>query len=312
MMEFFVNLKRFDIPKSRGGICPSPDPIEWIRSVISKTVSLGLAAQEDITLVYLLPEGLLAAARERLAGFHQARIRSLTLGCQGVFWEDVGQNFGAFTSHLPASAAKSLGCSWAMVGHSEERKAKGQIISEFASRSGGVPPSGVPPDEIRPAERRPAECRPAECRPAVSRIINRETLCALRAGLHVLLCLGETEEERGEGDFGEQKPRIEEALTAQLAVGLTGVASVWAIGPGKTPPDTDYIRFVSSFIKAETLKLFGFEPPVVYGGGLKKENAREICRIDSIDGGLVALTRFSGDIGFSPEGLKEIIEEGTR
>jgi len=38
----------------------------------------------------------------------------------------------------------------------------------------------------------------------------------------------------------------------------------------------------------------------VYGGGLKEENARAICAIPSIDGGLVALTRFTGEIGFIP------------
>ena len=39
------------------------------------------------------------------------------------------------------------------------------------------------------------------------------------------------------------------------------------------------------------------------------ENAAEIGNIPSIDGGLVALTSFSGEIGFSPKGLGEIIDQ---
>jgi triosephosphate isomerase len=48
---------------------------------------------------------------------------------------------------------------------------------------------------------------------------------------------------------------------------------------------------------------------VVYGGGLKAENAGMIGNIATIDGGLVALTRFSGEIGFYPEELRIIIDK---
>ena len=34
-----------------------------------------------------------------------------------------------------------------------------------------------------------------------------------------------------------------------------------------------------------------------------------IAKIAAIDGGLVALTRFTGEIGFEPEGLKRIIDK---
>ena len=48
--------------------------------------------------------------------------------------------------------------------------------------------------------------------------------------------------------------------------------------------------------------------PVVYGGGLKKDNAAMLASIDEIDGGLIALTRFTGEIGFYPEEYLEIIK----
>jgi len=53
---------------------------------------------------------------------------------------------------------------------------------------------------------------------------------------------------------------------------------------------------------------YDFEPPVVYGGGLKVENAGMLAQISTIDGGLVALTKFTGEIGFSVKGLSGIIQ----
>jgi len=155
----------------------------------------------------------------------------------------------------------------------------------------------------------------------VNTIINDEVLCAYGSGLDILLCVGETSEERGAGDFEAQKPRIQDVLKAQLAIGLQGVKPFlperklvigyeprWAIGPGKTPPGAEYIGFVSAYIKSKCQELYGFEPPVVYGGGLKVENAEMLAGIPTIDGGLIALTKFTGDIAFEPDGLKHIIE----
>ena len=50
---------------------------------------------------------------------------------------------------------------------------------------------------------------------------------------------------------------------------------------------------------------------MVYGGGLKEENAGMIASIPTLGGGLVGLTRFSGDIGFDVDGLAKIIAKYT-
>ena len=47
---------------------------------------------------------------------------------------------------------------------------------------------------------------------------------------------------------------------------------------------------------------------MVYGGGLKNENAGMLASIPELDGGLIALTRFQGEIGFYPEEYLEIIK----
>ncbi|MFC1534953.1 triose-phosphate isomerase, partial [Thermodesulfobacteriota bacterium] len=153
-------------------------------------------------------------------------------------------------------------------------------------------------------------------------LLNQAVLRALESGINVLFCVGETAEERSEGAFEEQKPKIKEVLRSQLAIGLKGTEKYhslkkivigyeprWAIGPGKTPPGSEYIGFVSSLIKEEVKGLYGYEPTVVYGGGLKEENAVMISKVKSVDGGLIALTRFTGEIGFEPEGLRSIIQK---
>ena len=45
----------------------------------------------------------------------------------------------------------------------------------------------------------------------------------------------------------------------------------------------------------------------MYGGGLKQDNAAMLASIEEIDGGLIALTRFQGEIGFYPQEYLEIV-----
>ena len=129
------------------------------------------------------------------------------------------------------------------------------------------------------------------------------TLIAFGKHLDVLYCIGEN---------ADEQPRWQEVLKEQLTVGLEGVDKskvtiayepVWAIGPGKIPPDADYIRKIASYVKEVTDGM-----DVVYGGGLKTDNAKMLASVKEIDGGLIALTRFSGEIGFYPDEYLEIIK----
>ena len=137
---------------------------------------------------------------------------------------------------------------------------------------------------------------------AVNRLLNQEIRAAVAQGLKVLYCIGEKSEEQ---------ERWQEVLGEQLDVGLAGVDKaqvaiayepIWSIGPGKTPADRPYIQKIARFVKERTGGL-----PVAYGGGLKADNAEMLASISEIDGGLIALTRFAGEIGFYPEEYLEII-----
>ena len=171
-------------------------------------------------------------------------------------------------------ADTALGCGWTLIGHCEERNDKAGILAEA-----GVTDTA-----------------------AVNRLLNQEITCAQAAGLKVLYCIGEKSEEQ------EQWQQV---LGDQLSIGLDGVDKsrvviayepIWSIGPGKTPADKPYIEKIARFVKEQTGGL-----DVVYGGGLKADNAAMLASIADIDGGLIALTRFSGEIGFYPDEYLEII-----
>lgn len=305
MKEIFINLKRFDVPKELGGVCNESNPKTWIENIVDKSIELGLGDLEDIMVVYMLPESYIIPAIQRLEKYPIEKRRTLAIGVQGVYRTDVkkGGNFGALTTHLPAAAAFNVGCKGVLIGHCEERRDKQEIIEAF---------------ELNAMKTEDMKERVAN---AIDTLINKEVLSALNRNMHVLFCIGETAEQRGEGNLEDVKENVEKVLRGQLERGLNGVKEylnnniviayepIWAIGPGKVPPNGDYIAFVSEYIKKVVKEYLNIDISVVYGGGLKEENAKMISEIKTIDGGLVALTKFTGDIGFSVEELKVIIDK---
>jgi len=272
LKRIYVNLKRFDIPRELGGVNTLAPVREWGRRIV-EDVRDGVNAYDssDVKFTVFFPEAHLIPALDAMDSSD-----SLKAGCQSVFRDDVetGRNFGAFTSNRTAKSMAALGVKEVIIGHCEERNDKKGMLLE----------AGV----TDPA--------------AVNRILNSEVKAAVNSGLSVLYCIGETKEE---------KEDWKKVLKEQIDIGLMGVdrkdvviayEPVWAIGPGKTPPGRDYIQMVAGYIKEVSGGL-----PVVYGGGLKAENARMLSSIPEVDGGLIALTRFSGDIGFYPEEYLEIV-----
>ncbi len=273
MKYIYLNLKRFDIPKEYGGVNSIADMKDWGRYIVEHTkVGLNKYDSNEIEFVMYMPEAHLIGAVSELT-----EKDNLKIGTQSVYREDtsVGGNFGAFTTNRTGNAMKAIGCTGTIIGHCEERKDKAGILLE----------AGVTDTD------------------AINRLLNKEIKAAIQAGLSVLYCIGESSEEQ---------EQWQEVLRKQLSIGLDGVdmskvsiayEPIWAIGPGKTPPDKDYIQKIAKFVKEETNGA-----PVTYGGGLKVDNAQMLASIPEIDGGLIALTRFQGDIGFYPEEYLEIIK----
>ena len=272
MKHLYLNLKRFDVPVEFGGVNRVAPIKDWGAFIVENTQdALAKYDRSEVEFAQFFPEAhILGAAAAKKPG------SPIKIGCQGVHRADtaVGGNFGAFTTLRPASAAKALGCESVIIGHCEERNFYNDTLAE----AGVKDPS------------------------ATNRILNQEILRAVERGLNVLYCIGEKSEEQ---------PQWEEVLGKQLDEGLAGVdrrrvvigyEPVWSIGPGKTPAGKDYITMIARFVKERTGGM-----DVVYGGGLKTDNAEMLASIDEIDGGLIALTRFAGEIGWYPDEYLEII-----
>ena len=274
MKHIFLNLKRFDITPELGGVNRLAEPRAWGEAVTSSIKQVAERYADVAEFAAFLPEAHLIGA---VRGVGRS---PLGVGCQGVHGADtaVGGNFGAFTSLRTGNAVAQLGCGWALIGHCEERMNLRAVMGE----------AGAAPEDV---ER------------AVNRVLAREVIAAQAAGLKVLFCMGERSEE---------VERWEEVLTAQVTEGLEGAdlanvriayEPVWSIGPGKTPADAPYIQKVALLVKSVVPGV-----DVVYGGGLKADNAEMLAGIPEIDGGLIALTRFSGEIGFYPDEYAQIVD----
>ncbi|MDO4432180.1 MAG: triose-phosphate isomerase family protein [Aerococcaceae bacterium] len=272
--KIHLNLKRFDVLKQHGGVNTNPDSLNWAKAIIEKVEQplATISQKQDIEFVIYFPEAHLIKAIEACEN-----TSNVNIGCQGVFREDVseGGNFGAFTTHRTAKSMLQLGVSHTIIGHFEERKHLSQIFSKVTE----------------------------EYMTPLNELLNEEVLQAQAAGLDVLYCIGESL---------EQRDQWREVLRTQIEVGLKntdtshitiGYEPIWAIGPGKTPPTAEQITEVAAYIK--TLLP---DSSVIYGGGLKQNNAQKIANIAELDGGLIALTRFTGEIGFYPDEYIDIIE----
>lgn len=272
MKHIYLNLKRFDVPAELGGVNRIADVKDWGKYIVENTQEeLKKYAPEDVEFAMFFPEIHLFSACGA-----KTENSPVQVGCQGVFRDDVapGKNFGAFTTGRPAAAMKAAGCETVIIGHCEERNNLAGILAE----------AGVVNTK------------------AVNNILNKEIKCAVERGMKVLYCIGEKSEEL---------EQWQEVLGEQLELGLKYVDKsmvtiayepVWSIGPGKTPAGKEYITKIAKFVKEKTDGM-----DIVYGGGLKQDNAAMLASIPEIDGGLIALTRFQGEIGYYPEEYLEII-----
>lgn len=272
MKHIYLNLKRFDVPAELGGINRIADMKEWGKYIVENTQEeLKKYSPEEVEFAMFFPEIHLFSACQA-----KTENSPVQVGCQGVFRDDVapGKNFGAFTTGRPAAAMKAAGCETVIIGHCEERNNLAGILAE----------AGVVNTK------------------AINTILNKEIKSAVDRGMKVLYCIGEKSEEL---------EQWQEVLGEQLELGLKDVDKsmvtiayepVWSIGPGKTPAGKEYITKISKFVKEKTEGM-----DIVYGGGLKQDNAAMLASIPEIDGGLIALTRFQGEIGYYPEEYLEII-----
>ena len=190
------------------------------------------------------PYVYLAMVRDLLAG------SKVVLGSQDVAKEDPG----AYTGEIAAPMLVDVGCTYAIVGHSERRSYYGDTDEVVAAKY----------------ER------------------------ALREGLAPILCVGELLEEREadrtEEVVARQLDTVLDRVGAEaIGRGVIAYEPVWAIGTGRTATPQQ-AQDVHAFIRqrvagrdagvAEGVRL-------LYGGSVKGDNAAGLFANPDIDGGLI-------------------------
>jgi len=183
---------------------------------------------------------------------------------------------GAFTGQTSPAMLLDIGCKYVIVGHSETRHT------------------------IEPHED--------------DALINRKLLLALDAGLNVILCVGETLDQR-------EQDQTDSVLDAQLTAGLANLQAdsaekitiayepVWAIGTGKTAT-TDQAQQAHAFIRKRLATLL--DPAaaqsvrIQYGGSVKPDNAADLLAQPDVDGALV------GGASLNAHDFLEIIKAGLK
>ena len=162
---------------------------------------------------------------------------------------------GAFTGEISADMLVDLGVEYVIVGHSERRQYYNE--TDFT--------------------------------------VNKKVLAALEAGLHPIICVGESLEQRELGITME-------LIALQVKSALAGVPAekvrkcviayepIWAIGTGKTAT-AEQAAEVCTFIRTTVRHLYGARiarsVTVQYGGSMKPANAAELLSQPDIDGGLI-------------------------
>jgi len=162
---------------------------------------------------------------------------------------------GAYTGEISPLFLKDCGCQYVILGHSERRT----IFKESNA------------------------------------FINEKVQCALAHGLIPILCIGETEQER---EDGQTEAVVEDHFRGGLA-GLTkeqvksmviAYEPVWAIGTGKTATPAD-AQSVHAFCREVITGLYDRDTAetvrIQYGGSVKPDNAKELLTQPDIDGALV-------------------------
>lgn len=138
--------------------------------------------------------------------------------------------------------------------------------------------------------------------------VNKKVKAALTHNLQPIVCVGETLEQRENGDAIE-------VITSQISKALNGLTTedlsniivayepIWAIGTGKTATSEDANQAIKA-IREKIKEEFGTDDvTILYGGSVKAENAKELFTMSDIDGGLVGgaslkADSFSGIVNF--------------
>lgn len=157
---------------------------------------------------------------------------------------------GAYTGEVSGSMLKEVGCQYVIVGHSERRSLYGESNHQVAEKF----------------------------------------IAAQSKGLTPILCVGETLEQREQGDTldviaAQVDAVIELSGLSSVCEAVIAYEPVWAIGTGKTA-SAEQAQDVHQAIRRQ-LGDAGDNTRILYGGSVKAANAAELFSQPDVDGALV-------------------------
>jgi triosephosphate isomerase len=161
---------------------------------------------------------------------------------------------GAFTGEVSAAMLQDFGCRYVLVGHSERRSLYGES----------------------------------------DRLVAEKFAAALASGLHPVLCVGETLEQRDGGKTLEVVSAQIDAVLNRVGVAafsgaVVAYEPVWAIGTGRTATSAQaeevHAAIRARLVQADAKVADGLQ--ILYGGSVKPGNAEELFAMPDIDGGLI-------------------------
>lgn len=173
------------------------------------------------------------------------------------------EDAGQYTGEISPVFLKEIGIQLVMVGHSERRNIFGES----------------------------------------DQLINKKVLSGLRHNFTVLLCVGETDQDK---EFGIGPERVREQVkialrnvqAPQLSNLWIAYEPVWALGQGSTPATPEYANSIQSILRETISEIYpewGPRVPILYGGSVDQENAASLFRQPFIDGLFIGRTAWDAE-----------------
>jgi len=167
---------------------------------------------------------------------------------------------GAHTGDISAAMLKDMGCHSVILGHSERRMSHNET----------------------------------------SALVHQKAEKAIAEGLDVIICIGETLEQRESGQEKQAiQKQLEESVPMLTANGENCVIAyepIWAIGTGKTasPADVQEMHsFINDFLSSRLAKPESLR--IIYGGSVKPDNAKDLMALPYVSGALIGGASLKAD-----------------
>lgn len=220
---------------------------------LAKNIVEKVGNSDEVDVVVCPPYTNLYAVAEIIKG------TPVKLGAQDVYWEEKG----AYTGKISCNMLKSIGVTYVLIGHSEQRSYFGETDEQ----------------------------------------VNKKTKAALAAEIVPIVCIGETLDERNSGKMENVLVTQVKGAFAQISEEdavkcVIAYEPVWAIGTGETATP-EQANQAHEFIRNLLAQIYTDNTAqsirIQYGGSMKPTNAKELLGQSDVDGGLIGGASLKAD-----------------